>query len=132
MPKPAWQLRQTPPTTVAEIDRLLDHHTHAEIADILNDHGLTSGEGRPFHALMVRNVRDQYRLRSRRQRLRDAGLIPLTEMARLLGVSTSTIKAWYHAGLVSGQRYNDKGEVLYDPPGPNPPTRHQGHRHSNQ
>ena len=50
-------------------------------------------------------------------------------MAQLLGVSTGTVKIWYHAGIVSGQRYNDKGEVLYDPPGPNPPPRHQGRRH---
>jgi hypothetical protein len=35
-------------------------------------------------------------------------------------------KIWYHAGIVSGQRYNDKGEVLYYPPGPNPPAPHQG------
>ena len=50
-------------------------------------------------------------------------------MAELLGVSTGTVKIWYHAGIVSGQRYNDKGEVLYDPPGPNPPAPHQGRRH---
>jgi DNA invertase Pin-like site-specific DNA recombinase len=132
IPKAAWELRKTPPRTVTEIDRLLDHHTHAEIAVILNDHAFTSGDGRPFHALMVRNVRDEYGLRSREQRLRDQGLIPLAEMAALLHVSTSTIKAWHHAGLVSGHRYNDKNEVLYDPPGPNPPTPHQGLRYSSR
>lgn len=51
LPKTAWELRQTPPATVTEIDQLLDHHTHAEIADILNQRGLTSGDDRPFHAL---------------------------------------------------------------------------------
>jgi DNA-binding transcriptional regulator YiaG len=80
-------------------------------------------EGAP---LTVRNIRDEYGLRSHEQRLRDQGLIPLTEMAALLGVSTSTVKAWHHAGIVSGQRYNDKGQVLYYPPGPNPPAKHQG------
>jgi len=50
-------------------------------------------------------------------------------MAEQLGVSTGTVKIWYHAGIVSGQRYNDKGEVLYNPPGPNPPAPHQGRRH---
>jgi hypothetical protein len=45
-------------------------------------------------------------------------------MAALLGVSTATVKAWHHAGIVTGQRYNDKGEVLYHPPDPgNPPDR---------
>ncbi len=64
------------------------------------------------------------RRRSARARLLATGLIPLSEMAALLRVSTATVKAWYHAGIVSGQRYNDKGEVLYDPPDPgNPPDR---------
>ena len=50
LPKPAWLLRQTPDTVVAEIDRLLDHHTDADIARLLNDQGLLSGQGVPFHA----------------------------------------------------------------------------------
>src|SRR6266566_3419933 len=124
VPKRAWELRQTPASTVAEIDRLLDHHTCAEIAGILRRRGLANGEGRPFTATMVQRVLRTYQLRSRRQRLLATGLIPLSEIAALLGVSTATVKAWYHAGIVSGQRYNDKGEVLYDPPDPgNPPDR---------
>jgi hypothetical protein len=78
---------------------------------------------------MVQRVIRTYQLPSRRQRLLDAGLIPLSQMAQLLGVPAGTVKIWYHAGIVSGQRYNDKGEVLYNPPGPNPPARHQGRRH---
>lgn len=100
-----------------------------EIAAILRSRGLANGEGRQFTPAMVQRVIRIYQLRSRRQRLLDAGLIPLTQMADALGVSTDTVKIWYHAGIVSGQRYNDKGEVLYDPPGPNPPTLYQGRRH---
>src|SRR5215831_6094457 len=129
VPEPAWKIRQTKASTIAEIDKLLDHHTCAEIASILRRRGLPNGEGRPFTRVMVQRVIRTYQLRSRRQRLLDAGLIPLDEMAALLGVSTSTVKIWYHAGIVSGQRYNDKDEVLYNPPGPNPPPRHQGRRH---
>jgi DNA invertase Pin-like site-specific DNA recombinase len=124
MPKRAWELRQTPRATIAEIDQLLDHHTCAEIAGILRRRGLPNGVGRPFTPVMVQRVIRTYQLRSRRQRLADAGLIPLSQMAGLLGVSTATVKDWYHAGIVTGRRYNDKGEVLYDPPGPaNPPDR---------
>jgi len=126
IPKTAWELRQTPPHIIEAIDELLEHHTHAEIADILNARGLLSGEGRPFHRLIVRNIRNEYQLRSRHQRLRDTGLLTLHEMANHLAVSTSTIKKWRDAGLVSGQCYNDKGEMLYHPPGPNPPTPHHG------
>src|SRR6266851_5478408 len=129
VPEPAWKIRQTKASTIAEIDKLLDHHTCAEIASILRSRGLPNGEGRQFNPTMVERVIRTYQLRSRRQRLLDNGLIPLSQMAQLLGVSTGTVKIWYHAGIVSGQRYNDKGEVLYDPPGPNPPALHQGRRH---
>jgi len=129
VPEPAWKIRQTQATTIAEIDKLLDHRTCAEIAGILRSRGLANGEGRQFTPTMVQRVIRTYQLRSRRQRLLDAGLIPLSQMADALGVSTDTVKIWYHAGIVSGQRYNDKGEVLYDPPGSNPPTLHQGRRH---
>jgi hypothetical protein len=126
VPGTAWELRQTPPHIVDAIDELPGHHTHAEIAAILNARGHTSGEGRPFHRLIVRNIRDEYRLRSRQQRLRDTGMLTLEEIAGQLSVSTSTVKAWRHAGLVSGQCYNDKGEMLYHPPGPNPPAPNPG------
>jgi hypothetical protein len=44
------------------------------------------------------------------------------ETAGRLGVTTHTVKAWCRAGIVSGLRYNDKGEMLYHPPDPdNPP-----------
>src|SRR5271166_4600167 len=70
--------------------------------------GLTSGEGRPFHPLIIRNIRDDYQLRSRQQRLRDAGMLTLTEIAAQLGVSAGTIKIWHHAGLLTAHPYNDK------------------------
>ena len=129
VPEPAWKIRQTKASTIAEIDQLLDHHTCAEIAGILRSRGLPNGEGRQFTPTMVERVIRTYQLRSRYQRLLDAGLIPLSQMAQLLGVSAGTVKIWYHAGIVSGQRYNDKDQVLYNPPGPNPPARHQGRRH---
>ncbi len=127
-PRPGWALRQTPPQVIAAIDELLDHHTHAEIAGILNDRGLTSGEGRPFHPLIIRNIRDDYGLRSREQRLRDTGMLTLTQMAGRLGVPAKTVKIWHHAGLITGHPYNDKGQCLYPPPGENPPTRAQGRK----
>jgi hypothetical protein len=123
VPEPARKIRQTKASTIAEIDNLLDHHTCAEIAAILHARGLANGEGSPFTPAMVQRVIRTYQLPSRRQRLLDAGLIPLAQMAQQLGVSTGTVKIWYHTGIVSGQRYNDKDQVLYNPPGPNPPAR---------
>ena len=128
VPPTAAQIRKTPAEAVTAIDELLDHHTHTEIAGILNTRGLTSGEGRPFHRLIVRNIRDEYGLRSREQRLRDAGMLTLAEIADRLGVYTGTVKTWYHAGLITGHPFNDKGECLYPPPSENPPARAQGRK----
>jgi DNA invertase Pin-like site-specific DNA recombinase len=128
IPPTAAQLRKTPAEAVTAIDELLDRHTHAQIAAILNDRSLTSGEGRPFHRLIIRNIRDEYGLRSREQRLRDAGMLTLTQMADRLGVPAKTVKIWHHAGLITGHPFNDKGQCLYPPPGPNPPARAQGRK----
>jgi DNA invertase Pin-like site-specific DNA recombinase len=96
VPEPAWKIRQTKAATIAEIDTLLDQHTCAEIAGILRGRGLPNGEGRPFTPTMVQRVIRTYQLSSRRQRLLDAGLIPLSQMAKLLGVSTDTVKGVRH------------------------------------
>nr|MDQ2813441.1 hypothetical protein [Actinomycetota bacterium] len=90
VPPTAAQVRKTPAEAVTAIDELLDHHTHAQIAVILNNRGLTSGEGRSFHPLIIRNIRDDYQLRSREHRLRDAGMPTLAEIASQLGVRRDT------------------------------------------
>jgi DNA invertase Pin-like site-specific DNA recombinase len=120
-PKPVAEQRKTPTNVVAAVDELLDEHISGEVAEILNQRGLTTGTGQPFHHKIVDNIIHTYRLRSRRQRLRAAGMLTPTEMAVLLGISRHTVKAWYRAGIVSGLRYNDKGETLYHPPDPENP-----------
>jgi DNA-binding XRE family transcriptional regulator len=123
-PKPAGEQRRTPAEVIAAIDELLDQHTSGEIAEILNQRRLTSGTGEPFHRRLVDNIIRTYRLRSRRQRLREAGMLTPAEMANLLGISPQTVKAWWRTGIVGGRRYNDKGEMLYHRPDPDhPPQR---------
>jgi DNA invertase Pin-like site-specific DNA recombinase len=124
----AWQLRQTSPDVVAEIDKLLAHHTDAEIAPILNQRGYTSGTGKPFQPWTVYRLRDEYKLRSRYDRLRAAGMLDKREIAARLGVVPETIKVWRAAGLLPHHLYNDKGQCLFEPPGDDAPVkyRHQG------
>jgi len=141
--QPAWQLRQTPAHVVAEIDTLLDHHTEVEIADILNERGLVSGEGKPLHATIVQRIRRSYGLRKRYDRLRDAGMLTLIEIANMLGVSNRTVKIWRDSGLLLSNRtvkiwrdsgllraraFNDKNECLYEHPGDDPPVKMQGRK----
>ena len=123
-PLPAGDQRRTPAEVVSAIDTLLDQHTSGEIAGILNQRSMASGTGEPFHRLIIDHIIRAYRLRSRRQRLRDTGMLTLAETAAAHGVHNHTIKAWRRAGIVTGTRYNDKGEFLYHPPDPgNPPNR---------
>jgi len=128
IPPTAWELRQTSKQVVAEIDTLLDDHTEAEIASILNDRGHVSGEGKRFHARIVARLRHDYRMKNRYDRLRDAGMLALDEMADLLGVSTTTVKIWRNHGLLRAHAYTDKNECLYEHPGEDPPVKTQGRK----
>ena len=69
----AWQLRQTSREVVAAVDTLLDHHTDAQIAVLLNERGYQSGTGNVFQPVTVYRIRREYELRSRYDRLRAAG-----------------------------------------------------------
>jgi len=113
LPKCSWELRQTPAHVIREMDTLLDRHTDQEIADILNERGRRSGEGLAFSRRIVLRLRRDHGLTPRLDRLRASGMLTIGEMARKLRVSTSTVKVWAAAGLLRGERYNDKGQRLY-------------------
>ena len=116
LPLSAAGLRKTDPAVIREIDRLLDHHTEREIAAILNQKGLRSGEGRPFHRGIIVHLKYAYHLRDRFSRLRAAGLLTMEEVAERLGIAVPSVKDWRYRGLLSAQRYNDKGQCLYEAP----------------
>lgn len=124
----AWQLRQTSSQVIAEIDSLLDDYTEAQIARILKERGHVSGEGKQFHALIVQRLRRDYGIKKRYDRLRDAGMLTLEEMAILLEVTAKTVKIWRRHGLLQAHAYNDKGECLYEHPGDDPPVKAQGRK----
>ena len=111
----------TPPSVVAEIDRLLDHHTCQAIADNLNSRGLAPGYGKPFHGPMIARIAKDHGLKTRWERLRERGMLTLDEMGKRLGICTDQVKAWRAAGLLRAHLCNDKDEYLYEDPGPNPP-----------
>jgi hypothetical protein len=128
----AWQLRETSAEIVALIDHLLDSHADRDIATILNARGYVSGTGQPFQCRIVKHIRHSHRLRSRYARLRDRGMLTCDEIARHLHVSAATVKMWGRHGLLRRHPCNDKHECLYEPPGPNAPTKMQGRRLSDR
>jgi len=72
-PKSAWALRKTKPEIVAEIERLLEGLPESEIAKGLNEEGWHFSNGCPFRRHTVNRLRRAYRLKNRRQRLREQG-----------------------------------------------------------
>jgi DNA invertase Pin-like site-specific DNA recombinase len=126
VPLNAWQQRTTSPEVVREIDRLLDYNTYPQIASLLNDRGLRSGEGMTFTARTVARVRRRYGLTSRYDRLRKAGMLTVDEMAAMLGITPQWVKIWNRHGLLRGHACNDKNDCLFEHPGNSPPRKTQG------
>ncbi len=123
IPSPAWQLHQTTPLVIKEVDRLLDQHTDGEIAAILNERSLRSGRGKPFNQMIVARIRSNYGLADRYSRLRAAGMLTIQEIAHILGVCDDTVKKWRCRGLLRAKAYNDKGQCLFEPLDKNAPVR---------
>jgi len=123
IPPPGWQLYQTDPLVIKEVDRLLDQHTDGEIATILNERSLRSGRGKSFNPMIVARIRSTYGLADRYSRLRAAGMLTIQEIARILGVCDETVKKWRRRGLLRAKAYNDKGQCLFEPLDENAPVR---------
>lgn len=125
LPRGAPELRKVDPAVVAEVDRLLEDHTDLEIIEILSAKGMRPGVADRFSLKILYTLRHAYRLEDRFTRLRRRGLLTLGEIAEQLGVQPCTIKNWQHAGLLRSVAYNDKGQRLFDPPGPDAPIKHK-------
>lgn len=115
LPLMAWQKRQTPRTTIDLIDQLLDEHTYREVAEILGQRGITSGEGNIFTVDRLRAHCHLYRLPSHYQRLRKTGLLTLDEIADQIPAHPTSVKCWYRLGLITGRLADDRGTCLYHP-----------------
>ena len=116
LPRNAAQLRKVDPAVVAEVDRLLNDHSDAEIVDILNARGLRPGVAERFTLKVLYTLRRAYGLEDRYTRLRRQGLLTLEEIAELLSTTPATVKVWARDGHIPSQVYNDKGQRLYELP----------------
>jgi DNA invertase Pin-like site-specific DNA recombinase len=115
LPLNAWQQRKTSQSTVDMIDRLLNDHTYHQVADILNQQRLTTGDGKPFTAYRLHALCLTRNIPSRWQRLRNTGMLTLDEIAEQLHAHPSSIKRWYRLGLITGALADDRGTCLYQP-----------------
>lgn len=129
-PKTSAQQVKTQPEVLELIDKLLDDHTCSQIAQLLNDRGIRPGGCvRPgksnirFDALRVSYIAHRNGLRSRRDRLRDRGMLTKPEAAARLGIHEATLTRWVEYGLAKRHAYNDHA-FLYEVPDSHPPVKH--------
>jgi len=116
-PMLSWKTWLTPPQAVSEIDRLLEEHTDAEIARILNHQGYRSGKGLRFHSKIVSQIRRDNGLKNKFERLREHGMITVDEIAQKAGVTRQTVRRWQREGQLQAYPCNNKGLCLYNPTG---------------
>ena len=116
LPVAAPVLRKTSAAVIQEIDQLLDQHTEARVAAMLNERGVRSATGQAFTPMVILKLRSRYGFRTHFQRLRDRGLLTMDEIAQQLGVVCCVVKDWRDRGLLLAHVYNDRGQCLYEPP----------------
>lgn len=112
-PRSSAQQVKTQPAIVELVDKLLDDHIYSEIAQLLNQQGHRPGEaarrGRNsarFTARRVAYLAHQYNLRSRRDRLRERGMLTKQEAAARLDIHEHTVTRWARHGLIKSHAYN--------------------------
>ncbi len=116
LPLSAPDLRRTDPAVIASLDRLLDDHTDAQAAEILNTTGLQPGVATRFNAAIVVHLRRKHRLADRYTRLRARGLLTLPEISELLGADPDTVKVWARKGRIPSELARDNGVRLFPVP----------------
>ena len=126
LPRKSWQQWKTSPDVVEEINRLLDQHTYRQIAASLNEGTMRSGQGKVFTSRIVAGIQRRHRLMPRYDRLRNAGMLTVEEIAAALGICPQRVTIWARHGLIRAHPYNDKNDCLYEPPGTHPPRKAQG------
>jgi DNA invertase Pin-like site-specific DNA recombinase len=121
-----WERNQTDSETMKEFDRLLESHTHREIADILNRRGLKPGMAKEFTAQLVNQLRCSHGLKTLHERLKEKGLLTLTQISKFLNICPRTANVWRNNGILKAYKVSDKPEYLYEPPGKEVPNKQQG------
>jgi hypothetical protein len=117
-PKPIAQIRKFKPELVAEIDQLLEHHCDREIAEILNERGRRTWEGKAFNLKKIAFIRFAYKLPSRFERLRRRGLLTTREVAERFNVGETAVYDWGRQGLIKKCYSDTLNRGLWEvPPG---------------
>jgi DNA invertase Pin-like site-specific DNA recombinase len=94
-------------TPTAALEVIRQHgatHASAELADLLNTAGLTTGKGKPFTAGGVARVRDAYKIFGPRTVAVQAGEVSVKQAAAELGIPADAVYNWLRLGQVPARR----------------------------
>jgi hypothetical protein len=101
------------------IDQLLDDHTNAEVAAILNERGYASGQGKRFHGHRIKYLIRAHRLQPRFDRLAARGLLTTDELAApRLNTSQNAVRQRRREDtlMLASYRLDDNGRHMFEPP----------------
>jgi hypothetical protein len=85
-------------------------------------------DGTSLGRVSIRYIQQACDLVPRYDRLRNRGMLTLSELAEQLGVARATIKNWNQAGFLRSHLYNDRNDCLFEPMGDEAPIKgkHKG------
>jgi len=127
-PLPAPLERLTPRETIDRIKELSTNFTSKQIVDILNREGYITGTKQKFSTNNLQQIMSTYGIKTYYRRLQEEGKLTSKEVAKMLGICTTTVLQWYKAGLLNGYVASDKGECLFDVPISNLPSKRPGEK----
>jgi hypothetical protein len=114
-PVPTPRVLKTQVETLQALDRLLESCSDPEAAKKLNAAGHRNWLGQPFTAKRVYTLRQHCGFKTRFERLRARGCLTAHEMAKRLGLCTTTVYDMGRAGVLPQQRYGNDNRCLYEP-----------------
>jgi hypothetical protein len=95
---------RTPDAALELVCRHGATHTSAQLADMLNAAGLTTGKGKPFTAGGVARVRDAYKIFGPRTVAVRDGEVSVKQAAAQLGIPADAVYNWLRLGQVPARR----------------------------
>ena len=116
LPQSVTVTRKTNLAFLAEMDRLLNDHSEAEVAQLLNERGWRSSTGQPFSLTLLPGLRRTYRMKSRFTRLQEQGLLTARQIEDMLGPGTNRAQYWRQAGVLKVVKLNQHYKHLYQRP----------------
>jgi hypothetical protein len=113
------QARKQGQELLREMDRLLDDYNYEDVARLLNEKGFKTGGGVALTSSAISYIRIAYGLKSRFARLRERGLLTMSEVCKKLNISVETVYRHQQLGILRAHPYDGQNRCLFEDPGVN-------------